>query len=163
VLSLLSLALVAPQAGVAKTGGGDRPLKGKGTQTVTFSVATTPFPASLEGTARVSHLGKSTITSSFTILLTGPSTFSVAGTATIVAANGDQLFTSFTGTGQSTGAFSIGQITETTAIHTLTGGTGRFTDASGTFTAFVSGEIVSIVGLTATSDQTYKLQGKISY
>jgi hypothetical protein len=162
-MTLLSLALVAPQAGFAKPGGTDRPLKGKGTQTVTFSVATTPFPATLEGTARVSHLGKSTNTSSFTILVTGPTTFSVAGTATIVAANGDQLFTSFTGAGESTGPFSVGQTTETTATHTVTGGTGRFTDASGTFTAIVSGEIVSIVGLTATSDQTYKLSGRISY
>lgn len=163
VMSLLALAVLAPQAAVAKRGGTDSPWKGKGTQTTTFSVASSPFPATTEGTARLSHLGRSTLSLTFTITLTGPSTFSVAGTATITAANGDQLFTNFTGSGEATGAFGVGQTSETTAVHTVTGGTGRFADASGTLTATVSSEIVSLVGATATASQSFKVRGKISY
>lgn len=46
----------------------------------------------------------------------------IAGTQTFVAANGDRLFLSFTGTGMFTGAFGPGQTSETTATYTVTGG-----------------------------------------
>lgn len=163
LVSLLALALVEPAAAAAKAGGTERPWKGSGSGTSTFSVATTPFPATGEGTARLSHLGKSTFSSNYTITLTGPSTFSVGGTQTIVAANGDMLFMTFTGTGVATGAFGVGQTSETTVVYTVTGGTGRFADASGTLTGTVSSEVVSLVGLTATSRQTFTARGAISY
>jgi hypothetical protein len=164
LISLLAVAVIAPGAAVAKRGGTDRPWKGKGSGTITFNVATLPsFPASSEGTARFSHLGKTSYSSTFTITLTGPGAFSIAGTQTLVAANGDTLTLSFAGTGTLTGAFGPGQTSETDVTWTVTGGTGRFDDASGTLTGTVLTEIVSVVGTTATGTQTFRAKGKISY
>jgi hypothetical protein len=163
LMSLLALAVVAPGAAVAKRGGTDRPWKGKGSGTTTFNIATTPFPGTTEGTARLSHLGKTSYSSNFAVTLTGPTTFTIAGTQTLVAANGDMLFLSFTGTGTFTGAFGPGQTSQTMVIYTVTGGTGRFDDASGTLTGTVLGEVVSVVGATATGTHTFTAKGRISY
>jgi hypothetical protein len=166
LMSLLVLAVVAPGAALAKKGGTDRPWKGNGSGTTTFSIATLPsFPASSEGTARLSHLGKTSHSSTFTITLTGAGTFTVTGTQTLVAANGDTLTLSFTGSGTLTGAFGPGQTSETMVTWTVTGGTGRFDDASGTLTGTVLTELVSVdlATLTATGTQTFTAKGKISY
>jgi hypothetical protein len=54
------------------------------------------------------------------------------GSAQWVAANGDRIDTTFAGSGEPTDAsFSVFRITE---IHTITGGTGRFAGAQGSFT-----------------------------
>jgi hypothetical protein len=53
------------------------------------------------------------------------------GPFTATTANGDQL----TGTFTVTGPLPSGTVHETTAVLTITGGTGRFADASGTFTS----------------------------
>ena len=53
------------------------------------------------------------------------------GTAGWFAANGDSISTSFAGSGEPTGTPGVFSITET---HTITGGTGRFAGATGTFT-----------------------------
>jgi hypothetical protein len=126
-------------------------------------LGTTPFPATSAGTGRLFHLGKSTYSQEFTITPTGPTTFSVAGTQTIVAANGDMLFMTFTGTGELAGVFGVGQTSETTVLLTVTGGTGRFADASGSLTSTIFTTIDSIVGATATATQTSRVRGKISY
>lgn len=163
LMSLLALAVVAPSAAVAKRGGTDRPLKGSGSGTITFNFATNPFPASDVGTARFSHLGKSTFSRNFTITFTSATAFTVAGTETIVAANGDMVFSTFTGTGELGGVFGVGQTAETTVVSTITGGTGRFADASGTVTATISSVAVSVVGTAGTSSQTFTAKGRVSY
>lgn len=161
--SLLALAVVAPGAAVAKRGGTDRPWKGKGSGTTTLNVATTPFPGSTDGTARFSHLGKTSYSSNFAVTLTGPNSFTIAGTQTVVAANGDMLFLSFTGTGTFVGAFAPGQTTETNLSYTVIGGTGRFDDATGTLTGTVLGEVTSVVGATGTGPHTFTAKGTLSY
>ena len=163
LMSLLALTVVAPGAAVAKRGGTDRPWKGKGSGTTTVNVGTSPLSGSTEGTARISHLGKTSYSSSFTFTLTGPDTFTIAGTQTLVAANGDELFLSFTGTGTFAGAFAAGQTSEVTAVYTVTGGTGRFDDASGTLTGTVFTELVSVVGPIGTGTHRFTVRGKISY
>lgn len=163
LVSLLALTVVAPGAAEAKRGGTDRPWKGSASGTLTFNLGTTPFPATSAGTGRLSHLGKSTYSQEFTITPAGPTTFSVAGTQTIVAANGDMLVMTFTGTGELAGVFGVGQTSETTVQLTVTGGTGRFADASGSLTSTIFTTIDSIVGATATATQTSRLRGKISY
>jgi hypothetical protein len=161
--SFLALTVVAPGAAVAKHGGTDRPWKGKGSGTTTVNIGTNPLSGSTEGIARVSHLGKTSYSSSFTFTLTGLETFTIAGTQTLVAANGDELFLSFTGTGTFTGAFTPGQTSDVTVVYTVTGGTGRFDDASGTLTGTVSTELVSVVGPIGTGIHTFTARGKISY
>lgn len=61
------------------------------------------------------------------------------------------------------GVFGVGQTSETTVVSTITGGTGRFADASGTLTATVSSVVVSVVGTAGTSSQTFTAKGTIGY
>ena len=79
----------------------------------------------LEGTGNATYLGRFTITSDFTVDTT---TVTGAGTSIWTAANGDQIFTD--DTGQGVVSFPTLNVVET---HTITGGTGRFEGASGTF------------------------------
>lgn len=76
-----------------------------------------------------------------------------------MAANGDELFSTFTGSG----AFTSATTAESTQVNTITGGTGRFADASGTFTVTVSSVIVSISATSETTDNTDTYNGQISY
>ena len=80
---------------------------------------------SLEGTA--THLGRYTSAGSFLVDLTSAS---AGGPGHMVAANGDQLF--FTGSGQATPTGVPGELS-ITDTSTITGGTGRFEGATGSF------------------------------
>jgi hypothetical protein len=90
-------------------------------------------------------------------VLVPPNGFSWTGTGTIVAANGDKLFTTISGAG------TFGPPLQSTRGDTITGGTGRFADASGTFTyTSVSGS-QSIVGSIETTISNATIKGTISY
>jgi hypothetical protein len=78
-----------------------------------------------EGTA--AHLGRFTSTAASSGVLGDPSG---TGPWTFTAANGDQLLASATSTGVPRGPDSV----DVTTIGTITGGTGRFAGATGTFT-----------------------------
>ena len=78
----------------------------------------------LDGTGTATHLGRFTLSADFTVIL---ATSNATGTAIWTAANGDQIRASVVGHGDL--VFPIVTITET---HTITSGTGRFADASGT-------------------------------
>jgi len=54
-----------------------------------------------------------------------------AGSATLIAANGDSITTTVVGSGERTAIHGVISITE---IYTITGGTGRFAGAQGSFT-----------------------------
>ena len=56
---------------------------------------------------------------------------SATGSAHFIAANGDSIFTEFLGQGEPTDAPNVPHIVE---INTITGGTGRFAGATGSFT-----------------------------
>jgi hypothetical protein len=157
---LLALAVAVPGAAVAKRGGTDRPLKGSGSGTTTGDLAT--GVATSEGTARFSHAGKTTYSINTTFSATGPNTFALTGTSTLVAANGDSVFSSLTGTATATG-IGVGETIEFTLVFTVTGGTGRFADASGTLTAEATSETVSLVGTTFVNRDTFTARGTISY
>jgi len=81
-------------------------------------------------------------------LLTGSS----VGAITLVAANGDVIFATQTGQGDPTPDPDIFSIVE---VSTITGGTGRFAGATGTFT------ITRLVDLT-TGDSSGSFNGTIS-
>jgi hypothetical protein len=157
-----ALGLVASPA-TAAPGGAERPATGFGSGTITYTFGTPPIHATEEGTAYLSHLGKSTYSLTNTITFTSATAFTVAGAETIVAANGDMLFATFTGNGELDGPFGVGQTSETTAVVTITGGTGRFANASGTLTSIVSSIVTSITGNVGTSSQTFAVSGAISY
>ena len=80
---------------------------------------------SSEGTA--THLGRYTTAGSFLVDLT---TAGAGGPGIMVAANGDQLFN--TGSGQATPTGVPGELS-IAGTSTITGGTGRFERATGSF------------------------------
>jgi hypothetical protein len=121
VLTLLALGL--PGQLRAAEGGSNRPFKGHAEGMIT---GMTPSGAVvIETTGRAAHLGKFTRTENVVFGAGG----AISGSLVFTAANGDQLSADFTG----------GFISPTTAegTYTFTGGTGRFSDATGTasFTA----------------------------
>jgi hypothetical protein len=159
LVSVLALVVVAPEVAAAKAGGTDRPWKGSLSGTATLDASTVPSPVTAEGTGTVAHLGKVTYSIDFTLTPEADGTFTLAGTAEFVAANGDQVFTAFTGSSQPTGPGT----TEATTNATITGGTGRFEGASGSITATMVTQVTSLVGTTSTADQTLRQRGTISY
>jgi hypothetical protein len=154
---VLTVGALSPAAALGGAKGTDRPLSGKGTSTTTVNATGT---GTSDGTGHLSHLGKFTVHLVATSgTLTGPNTFTGAGTGTTVAANGDKLFSTVT----VTGTFTSTTTSEATTVNTITGGTGRFADASGTITITSRSVIIATVGSTATTRDTYTLQGRIRY
>jgi hypothetical protein len=151
---VLAFGVLAPATALGKAGGTDRPISVHQSGTTVVDVGTLAFTT--ETTGIVSHMGKSTAEIEGVITLTGPDTFTIAGSAVIVAANGDELFGTFTGSGTNT----PGGGSEGTVDVTYSGGTGRFTNASGT----ASGPFTQTpTGTTATFATDISQSGTISY
>ena len=83
----------------------------------------------LEGTGHASHLGQFTYSAPHFV---NPATGAVQGTYEITAANGDKLYADFTA--QTTPIPGTTRVTVRDTA-TITGGTGRFDGATGSFTA----------------------------
>ena len=84
----------------------------------------------VSGEGVASHLGKSTFEAHTSVTVNPQPPFTVNGTRTITAANGDQIFTTFTGSSTPV----VNGMNGADLQETITGGTGRFTNASGSFT-----------------------------
>ena len=80
------------------------------------------------GDGIASHLGRFTIDWEFTVKLADGTG---SGPARYIAANGDQLFMTAVGQSEPTAAPGVFRIVE---VFTITGGTGRFDGAKGSFT-----------------------------
>jgi hypothetical protein len=153
---VLAVAALSPAAALGAAKGTDRPLSGTSTSTSTVDIVT--GTGTVDGSGQISHLGRFTFHNDFTsVTITGPDTFSFTLTAIIVAANGDKVFTTATGTATFTSTTA-----EATLVSTITGGTGRFADASGTLTTRIS-SVLSVVGTTLTTRDTETHKGQISY
>ena len=157
LISGLVLAVVAitPAAAMGAANGTDRPLRGTTTSTTTLNLVTGTGASVSSG--QLSLLGAVTNTQNAQFALVGANGFSFTGTETWFAANGDQLFTAVSGAG------TLGPPIQSTIINTITGGTGRFADAGGTFTSMATSTSVSIVGSTETVISTLTFEGSISY
>jgi hypothetical protein len=104
------------------------PFKGS---SVAFETSVAQFPTLFvdgTGSGNASHLGRFTMSYNFEVDLL---TFVGIGTAQFTAANGDQLFTEVIGVGTDP---AIDPVSTIVGTHTITGGTGRFEGASGSFT-----------------------------
>jgi len=123
-------------------------LEGAAATVVTAAASTVPFNGKLEGiadppqfepppspffsahllaTGNATHLGRFTMDYSHRVNLL---TLAGIGTATVTAANGDTLTTTVEGTATPTSSPTAFTVVET---HTITGGTGRFAGARGSF------------------------------
>jgi len=154
VVAFAVTALSPPAAPAAH--GTVRPLTGTGTGTLTLNLTTGAATADFSG--HLSPLGAETGYDDLTFTLTGPSTFTYTGTRTFAAANGDKLFSNITGKGTLTRTTAT-----STETDTITGGTGRFAGASGTYTDTVSSVVVSATSTSQTSRLTAAAHGQIRY
>ena len=165
LLGALALALAATSAAPAAAGDNEkpRPYESQGNTVLNVDVAlcvtvgfetTCPFETS--GTQIATHLGLSTSTSQGVVVLDfspagacvdaegrDGAVFSSVNDGTIVAANGDELYTHNEGTGC---FVDLGLPFVTTGTQTIDGGTGRFTGASGSMTTVNDGGNFSAVG-----------------
>ena len=119
------------------------PFKGRLEGTATITPATPPFlSVSVGGTGNATHLGRFTVQIPHVVNTTNRTSI---GTYEFTAANGDTLTAGFTGQATLTapGVLSIVEIA------TITGGTGRFDDATGRFT--VERVFNQVTGLTTGS------------
>jgi hypothetical protein len=159
-LTLITSSIVAvalsPSAARAAAYGTDRPLTGTGTGTTTVDFLTGATIADFTG--HISHLGAETGHDNLTLTITGADTFAYSGGRTFVAANGDELFSHVSGSGTFTPTAA-----ESTDTDTITGGTGRFAGATGTYTDTLSFVVVSVTATSQTSRFTTVLRGHISY
>jgi hypothetical protein len=128
LLSALMALLVA--AAVAHTGGTDRPFTGKLAGSATFPddpSCPLGFRTVSQGSGTASHLGRVSMASDHCFALPNLMT---QGEFTLVAANGDELHMTYTGTCNPP-IPPLGGITTCVADNVIVGGTGRFADATG--------------------------------
>ncbi len=119
------------------------PFKGTHT-TVTERLSGPPLlQLRITGTGHATHLGQGTFVALSTLNLTTAPPFTLGGTATFNAANGDSFYTSFSGTATplEDGTMSV------VMTHEVTGGTGRFKDAGGMFTGETIGSLTNPEGV----------------
>jgi hypothetical protein len=119
------------------------PFKGRLEGTATITPGTPPFLSVLiEGTGNATHLGRFTLEIPHVVNAMNRTS---TGTYEFTAANGDTLTAGFTGQATLT-APGVLSVVETA---TITGGTGRFADATGSFT--VERVFNQVTGLTTGS------------
>ena len=111
------------------------PFKGsfQGSETAVFP-PTQPTIFLVEGnvTGVATHLGKFTVAYNFTVSLVPDTLGQGIGSARLVAANGDMLFTTIVA--QGTPDQDTPGVQRIVEMHTITGGTGRFAGAQGSYT-----------------------------
>jgi hypothetical protein len=106
----------------------------------------------ITGEGRGSHIGKATLVANLKVNVTTTPLFTISGTAVITAANGDQIFFSVI---SSRAANVTGAYTHI-SYNTVTGGTGRFEDATGSFEG-------TIIANTKSMNSMVSYEGYISY
>jgi hypothetical protein len=89
-----------------------------------------PTTLSVDGntTGIATHVGQFSFSYQLTVTLANGT---ATGSAQLIAANGDSIFTTIVGQGEPTDTPGVNRIVE---INTITGGTGRFAGAAGSFT-----------------------------
>ena len=118
----VSLAIVAAGAVAAQT-----PFKGTVSATETGTISPPLRFLERDGTGTATYLGR--YTEHITMVINLP-TLSSTGTATFTAANGDTLLATVAGQATRTSPTTLSIV----EVYTVTGGTGRFADATGSFT-----------------------------
>ena len=132
VLLLAALTVFGVSAAVADTGGSDRPFTGTIVGSATFPLdATCPFTGRRtwsEASGTASHLGLVTMVSNH---CTPPANAITGGHMTFVAANGDELHMTYSGTCSAPPFPPVGAALTCSTDNVIVGGTGRFADATG--------------------------------
>jgi hypothetical protein len=122
------VAFAVSLASVASAVAAETPFKGKVNAVETVEVAPPTLSVTRDGTGTATYLGK--FTEHITLQVNIP-TGDATGDATFTAANGDTLTATVDGHATPTTTPGVVSIVE---VYTITGGTGRFADATGSFT-----------------------------
>jgi hypothetical protein len=124
---LLTAALAVPAAAQKQV-----PFKGslQGQETNTPQGGPPPTTLSVDGsvTGMATHVGQFSFNYQLTVTLANGT---ATGSARLIAANGDSIYTTIAGAIETTSTPGVASVTE---INTITGGTGRFAGAQGSFT-----------------------------
>jgi hypothetical protein len=99
-----------------------------------------------------------TLEQSVHVVATGPTTRSWVGTWTLTAADGDQMFGTCVGTGTLTDPTHITFMID----YTSSGGTGRFAEASATFTITLYFHRLALMNGISYGEHDAVLEGKLS-
>lgn len=118
-------------------------------------VFTGPGTATVTGGCRYGHLGRTTCVAQQTVFPNLDGTLAIDNEGVCTAANGDELYTSFSGTGVPT---EEGEIVFS-GIETYAGGTGRFAEATGAASLSGSARFTSPSGGVG----SFTLRGRIDY
>ena len=119
---------VSLSSGAVSAVAAQTPFKGKINAVETGSVVFPTLSLDRRGTGTATHLGRYT---EHVVMQIDVRFLTSRGTATFTAANGDTLFASVVGQATPTSSTGVLSIVE---VYTITGGTGRFADATGSFT-----------------------------
>jgi hypothetical protein len=149
-------ATVVPDRSVAEAASPERPFDGRCDTEITILAPLPGDPPNLlrmhiDYVCQLQHLGRTTATAEQVVTFTSPTTQTASNTTIYRAANGDQLFSEWSGTSTSSGpdvTFS--------GPATFSGGTGRFVNASGS--AFISGTASFV-----TNTGQFTQEGTLSY
>jgi hypothetical protein len=117
---------------------------GKAVGVATTDTSTNPAPVNVSGVGRITHLGEVVVLANDALTPhgLGPAIpYTITGTETVIVATGDQLFGTVIGMGVNNNGATRGM-----NVVTVTGGTGRFTGATGSYTEKYSGHIFSQIG-----------------
>jgi hypothetical protein len=151
---ILAITILTPASALGKTKGTERPLKFSISATDVVNLET--FTNHYAGTEIASHAGKGTLEGNG-VLEFSPEVFNTliySDRWVFTAANGDKVFGASNGT-ITGGPEGLVSSHESVLVQTITGGTGRFTNASGTMNATYHEVLTSSAGPML----TYSLQG----
>ena len=129
VVALLLAILLVSTTLAAASARKPLPLKGSIEALETYRVSGPTMSVTATGSGEATHLGRYTVTSEVQVDL--PTGTGTGLSAQYVAANGDRLFAEGSGQATPTEDPSVFVVVET---YTITGGTGRFAGATGSFT-----------------------------
>lgn len=107
------------------------------------------------GSCRYGHLGRTTCVAQQTVIPNADGTLAIDNTGVCTAANGDELWTSFSGSGVPTSPVDI----VFSGIEAYEGGTGRFASANGAASLSGSARFTSEFGGVG----SFTLRGRIDY
>ena len=157
---ILAIAILTPASALGKAKGAERPLKFtvSATNVVNLETLTNHYA----GTEIASHAGKGTIEGNGSSKFSGFNTLEYHDSWVFTAANGDKLFGTSTGT-VTGGPEGLLHSQESVLVQTITGGTGRFQNASGTFTGTYHLARISSAEGDVTFSDNGSGQGGISY
>jgi len=127
-VGLVAAFAVSLAGGAVSAVAAETPFKGEVNAVETGTLVFPTLSLNRTGTGTATYLGKYT---QHVVMQIDVRFRTSTGTATFTAANGDTLFTSVVGQATPTSTPGVLTVVE---VYTITGGTGRFADATGSFT-----------------------------